>query len=273
MPELPEVETVRGVLEPQLCGRRIISAAVLRLGVLARPEAEAFRRAVESERIKALGRRGKFLQIHLENGSTIIIHLRMTGRLLCLPEDYPPFAHTHIVLKLDNSWELRFIDTRRFGRFWLRQTGEKDDFSGIERLGPEPFDKDFSADYLREKLGERKITVKQALLDQSIVAGIGNIYADESLFASGIDPRKPAGDITKRGWLTLAREIPRILRLAIENNRVSAEEFREMRDGEYKHNDFYVYGRKGKECRVCGTAIESVRIAGRTSCFCPKCQR
>lgn len=273
MPELPEVETVRRVLEPQLSGRRVIKAAAARPEVIARPEFTEFCRSVESSAIRGMGRRGKFLLFYLDSGATMILHLRMTGQLICVPADFPLKRHTHVTFSLDNGMELRFIDTRRFGRLWLARPGEEDEFSGIARLGPEPFGDEFNAALLERKLGCRSIAVKQGLLDQSVVAGIGNIYADETLFEAKICPRTPANQIGRGKWAKLAAAARRVLERAIAGNAVTPEEYLAYDGGEYKHNDFFVYGREGGACRVCGTVIERGRIGGRSSFYCPRCQK
>lgn len=273
MPELPEVETVRRVLEPQLSGRRVIKAAAARPEVIVRPELPEFCRFTESAVIMGMGRRGKFLLFYLDNGAVLILHLRMTGQLICVPADFPVRRHTHVAFSLDNGMELRFIDTRRFGRLWLARPGEEDTFSGIGRLGPEPFDGEFGAGYLQKKLGGRAITVKQGLLDQSVVAGIGNIYADEALFEAKICPRTPANKMSKGKWARLAAASRLALGRAVEGNAVTPEEYLAGEGAEYRHNDFFVYGREGEACRLCGTAIERVKIGGRSSFYCPKCQK
>lgn len=273
MPELPEVETVRRVLEPQLSGRRITALNTARPVVLARPALPEFRSGSVGAAVKELGRRGKFLRIYLDNGAEIILHLRMTGQLICVPADFPVKPHTHVIFGLDNGKELRFIDVRRFGRFWLKRAGEEDSFSGMDKLGPEPFDEAFSAEYLERKLGGRRITVKQGLLDQTVVAGIGNIYSDEVLFSTKIDPRHTAIELRKNQWRKLAEAIPRVLELAIAGNAVTPDEYLEYEGGWYKHNDFYVYGREKEKCRCCGEPVKRVKIAGRSSFYCPVCQR
>lgn len=273
MPELPEVETVRNVLDPQLRGRRVAEIAAMRPEIVIRPEFSEFRREVVSSVIRGMGRRGKFLLVHLDSGATVILHLRMTGQLLCVPADFPVKPHTHVIFELDGGTELRFTDARRFGRFWLVRAGEEDTFSGIGKLGPEPFDETFSPEYLEQKLGKSTAPVKQKLLDQSVVAGIGNIYGDEALFDAKIRPQTPARGITKKGWKEIAAAVRGVLARAIAGNAVTPSEYLADGGNDYRHNDFYVYGRGGEPCRVCGTAIERVKISGRTSCYCRKCQK
>lgn len=274
MPELPEVETVKRILSPQLCGRIVDGLTVNRPEVLAHPGAARVCAAVQSAAIVALGRRGKYLSIHLDGGDALIVHLRMTGQLLVTPADYPEKPHTHVVFHLDNGRELRFIDTRRFGRIWLKGAQEEDTFTGIHKLGPEPFDAACCAAYLERVFGGRRLTVKQALLDQTVIAGIGNIYADETLFAAKLHPARSALSLRKAEWKRLAKTIPEVLAKAIADNETTADEYLAGEGKEYRNTPFLqVYGRVGKPCLRCGTAVESMRIAGRGSSYCPRCQK
>ena len=196
MPELPEVEAVRRVLEPQIQGLLIDNVIVNRPEVIARPTADEFCRRLSGQTISGMERRGKFLLILLDGGGRLVVHLRMTGCLLAAPSEMPEEKHTHLIFQFNDSEELRFSDTRRFGRLWLISSGETDTYSGIETLGKEPFDSDFSAEYLTARFGKRKKTIKECLLEQSAIAGIGNIYADEILFAAGLYPARPANSLT-----------------------------------------------------------------------------
>lgn len=273
MPELPEVETVRSVLDPQLRGRRVERVTAARPEIVLHPSFPEFRREVESTLLLGMDRRGKFLLIHLDSGASVILHLRMTGQLVYVPADFPLKPHTHIVFSLDDGAELRFTDTRRFGRFWLVRPGEEDTFSGISKLGPEPFDESFNADRLESVLGSRSAAVKQGLLDQSVVAGIGNIYADETLFDARILPRTPSCGISQEGWKRLTASVLSVLKRAIAGNAVTAAEYLADEGKNYRYNDFYVYGREGAPCRLCETVIRRDRIGGRSSFYCPNCQK
>lgn len=182
MPELPEVETIRQVLEPQIKGLTITTVTVNRTEVIGHPTAEGFCQALTGQTINTLTRRGKFLSVLLDSGDYFVLHLRMTGCLLLTLADYPTEKHTHIVFHLSSGDELRFSDTRRFGRFWLFRKGESDTYSGMDKLGLEPFDNGLTAGYLQQHFGKRKKAIKECLLDQSVIAGIGNIYSDEILF-------------------------------------------------------------------------------------------
>lgn len=272
MPELPEVETVRSVLAPQLCGQSIVSVTVHQPEAVGYPAVEAFAASAAGRTIRELGRRGKFLRIALDSGC-IVAHLRMTGRLLVTPRGYAAEKHTHVVVSLANETELRFIDPRRFGRLWLISEAEADTRSGIHRLGPEPFDASVDAAYLATALGKCRRTVKTCLLDQSVVAGIGNIYADEILFASGLDPRRIAASLRADEWARLSDAMPRVLKKAVEDNAITAEDYLAGRGIEYRNTPFFqVYGRAGEPCARCGSLLEKTVLAGRSSCFCPRCQ-
>ena len=278
MPELPEIETVKRTLTPLLCGRRIIDVRVIKPVVVAYPAPDMFAVRLTGATVSALGRRGKYLLIHLDSGDTLIAHLRMTGRFLYTPADHEQKPHTHVVFSLDNGSELRFSDMRRFGRLWLMAAGEQDTVSGIHKLGPEPLDAAcdaaLSAAYYRDKLASRRVSIKQGLLDQSVLAGLGNIYVDEALFQSDLDPRRPTAKIKDAEWQALAKAIPQILQKAIENNGTT---FRDYLDGEGNVGrnlpHLRAYGRAGQPCLKCGTIMEKLVVAGRGTTFCPRCQK
>ena len=273
MPELPEVETVRRVLEPQLTGRRIAEVCSLHPDIVAHPSQDAFISGVRGAVIEGLSRRGKFLMIDLEGGGKIVLHLRMTGQFLRTPADFPQAKHTHMILRLDDASELRFIDLRRFGRFWYLQEDEDTAVTGMEKLGPEPFDPCITGEYLRAKLSKSRRAVKDCLLDQTVVAGIGNIYSDEILFAANVLPSRPACSLTDAEWEDLAAKIPVIMQIAIDGNAISAEDYLAGMGRDYRNTPlFKVYGRGGEPCKRCLTILKTARIAGRTSCFCPSCQ-
>lgn len=273
MPELPEVETVRRILEPQIKGLRITDVAVGRTEVIAHPSAEEFCFALSGQIMDRIDRRGKFLIFRLADGGRMLVHLHMTGCLLATPAGYPVEKHTHLTVHLENRTELRFIDPRRFGRVWLIRKGEADTFSGIGRLGMEPFDEAFCADYLQNALGKRRKAIKECLLDQSVVAGIGNIYSDEILFEAGIRPSRPANTLRSEEWTRLAEAIPERLRYFTEKNTITPEEYLETKGQEYRNTPFLrVYGRGGKPCPVCGETLIRTVIGGRSSVFCPVCQ-
>lgn len=274
MPELPEVETIKQVIEPQIKGLRIIKAIIKRPEVTAYPTADKFKKRITGQTFMGMSRRGKFLSIHLDSGDQIVLHLRMTGRLLLAPNDYPEEKHTHIIFQLNNGKELRFSDMRRFGRFWLLQQGETDTYTGISKLGFEPFDTQFNTAYLKTNLEKRKKAIKTCLLDQNIVAGIGNIYADEILFTAGIHPARPANSLNATEWESLATEIPKRLSYFIEKNKITPEEYLETRGQEYRNTPFLqVYGHADNPCLICAAKLCRTVIGGRSSVYCPVCQK
>lgn len=274
MPELPEVEAVKRVLEPQLQGRRIENVIVRRPEVAAHPAADAFCSRLAGQTISGMARRGKFLMITLVSGDHIVLHLRMTGCLLPAPADRPEEKHTHIIFQLNDGRELRFSDTRRFGRFWLLKDNETDLYSGIDQLGKEPFDPAFSAEYLNAHFGKRKRAIKECLLEQSVIAGIGNIYSDEILFAAKLYPARLANSLTTEEWAQLAATIPQQLSYFIEKNKMTPEEYLETKGLAYRNTPFLqVYGKAGKPCPVCGQTLCRMMLGGRSSTFCPNCQQ
>jgi len=274
MPELPEVETVRRILEPQLAGRRIENVQINHSKIIAYPEAGAFAQRLTGQTVTKLSRRGKYLTLQLAAGDRLRLHLRMTGQLLVMPAEEPVEKHTHLILSLSDGNQLRYIDVRRFGRFWLFGKEETDRLSGQEKLGPEPSDPALTAAYLQSKLGKRKAAVKEMLLDQTIVAGIGNIYADEILFAAGIYPAAPCCELADADWERLAGEIPQMIAWGIDRNRTTPEEYLRGKGREYRNiPDLRVYGRAGQPCRVCQSTIGKLTLGGRSSCYCPHCQQ
>lgn len=274
MPELPEVEMIRRVIEPQLRGRAVERVSVRRAEVIARPPAEAFCRRIAGQRFDGMARRGKFLLFRFAGGDRLLLHLRMTGCLLVTPADAPEEKHTHVVFQLDDGRQLRFSDTRRFGRFWLLGQGEAGGDSGVEALGLEPFDPALTASYLAGRLGGRRKTVKGCLLDQRVVAGIGNIYADEILFRAGVRPKKSAARLTKAECAAIVRATKEILAEAICAGGSTIRDYVDssMRAGSFQlaHQ---VYGRAGKPCYSCGSILKSVTVGGRSSVYCPHCQK
>lgn len=274
MPELPEIETIKSVIEPQIKGLTIEKVTVNRPEVIAQPGNAQFCKAVTGQAISSMARRGKFLIIHLTNESRIILHLRMTGCLLVTPPDYPMEKHTHIIMQLNNGTELRFSDTRRFGRFWLMQNGEEDTYSGISKLGLEPLSAECNAGYLQSRFGKRKKTIKECLLDQSVVAGIGNIYSDEILFRARISPVRPANSLAAEEWRRIAAEIPECLSYFIEKNRITPEDYLQTKGQDYRNTPFLqVYGHNGELCPNCGNTLCRTVIGGRSSVYCSDCQK
>lgn len=273
MPQLPEVETIRQVIEPQIQRLTIKNIRVSLPEVIAYPTADEFCKAVTGQAIASMAHRGKFLIINLKNENRIILHLRMTGCLLVTPPDYPTEKHTHIIMQLNNGMELRFSDTRRFGRFWLIQSDEEDTYSGIGKLGLEPLSSECNAEYLQARLRKRKKAIKECLLNQSVIAGIGNIYSDEILFRARIYPSAPADSLTDEKWKRLAVEIAECLHYFIEKNKITPKDYLESKEQDYRNTPFLqVYGHAGEPCPYCGETFVCTVIGGRGSVYCPNCQ-
>ncbi|NEP00664.1 MAG: DNA-formamidopyrimidine glycosylase [Symploca sp. SIO2E9] len=281
MPELPEVETVRLGLNQVTLAQKIWGGDVLLSRSIAHPLSVGdFLAGMKNVAITSWNRRGKYLLAQLTNSDAnhagwLGVHLRMTGQLLWLNREQPLQKHTRVRLFFPDNRELRFVDTRTFGKIWLVSPLETPEniITGLKKLGPEPFSADFSAEYLVRKLKKRQRAIKTALLDQGLVAGVGNIYADEALFMSGIRPQTPCAALNAEQIECLRLAIIEVLQKSIEVGGTTFSNFLNVQgvNGNYS-GVAWVYGRTGKHCRVCGTPIENLKLAGRSSHFCPKCQ-
>lgn len=273
MPELPEVETIKNVIESQIRGLSVVNVTVNHPDVIAHPGPEEFCRTLSGRTISGMTRRGKYMTIHLSGGIRVVLHLRMTGCLLLTPAELSKEKHTHVVFRLSGGKELRFSDTRRFGRFWLFSQGEEDACCGMARLGIEPLGGEVTAGYLTDRFGSCRKAVKECLLDQKAIAGIGNIYSDEILFTAGIYPARPANSLTGEEWERLAGVIPERLSYFIERNKIAPEEYLETKGKDYRNTPFLqVYGHAGEPCPVCGETLCRIVVGGRGSVYCPVCQ-
>ena len=274
MPELPEVETVRRIIEPQIKGKRVLSVEIRNPQIIAYPSVDKFSDLLLGQTVMGMNRRGKLLSILFENGDRLFLHLRMTGQLLVTPSGFPEEKHTHLILNLSDGCQLRYIDVRRFGRFWYIRCDEVTDVTGFNKLGLEPMDADLTADYLIKHLGKKKKPIKEMLHDQNIIAGIGNIYSDEILFAARIYPDMKSCDLTDAEWSVLAETIPKTILFYIEKNATTPEDYLNGKGKDYRNTPYLqVYGHAGKPCPVCGTLFEKITVGGRGSTFCPRCQR
>lgn len=275
MPELPEVETVCRGLNCSTSGLIIRKGQVLLDRTLAYPSSiSAFQKGIQETRIISWRRRGKYLLAKLSQG-WLGVHLRMTGQLLWLSANTPLHKHTRVRLFFDNDQELRFVDTRTFGKFWWIDENKPPEqvITGLQKLGLEPFDENFSTQYLYDKLQKSRRNIKTVLLDQSFVAGIGNIYADETLFKSGIHPTAIANKLTKKEVDKLRIAIIEVLKTAIQEGGTTFSDFLQITgvNGNYG-NMAWVYKKTGQPCRICGTSIEKIKLGGRSTHFCPQCQ-
>lgn len=276
MPELPEVETVRRGLQQQTTGHIFEGGEVLHQRSLAYPLSAAnFAPTLQGDRIASWQRRGKYLLAQLASGAWLGVHLRMTGQLFWVKRTEPLAKHTRIRMFLAQGQELRFVDSRTFGQIWLvpPDVPRESIITGLTRLGPEPFDPEFTPAYLQARLGKTQRTIKAALLDQGIVAGLGNIYADEVCFASGIRPEAIASHLNPVQITKIHSQILAVLEEAIAHGGTTFSDFLNLLGVPGNYGDrAQVYGRRGQPCRVCGTAIERIKITGRSSHFCPQCQ-
>jgi len=266
MPELPEVETIRVELLPYVVGRTITGIELFWERIVRRPSLDEFRSCVVGQKITGISRRGKYLFFHLGDGELLVMHMKMTGSLLIDPSDA---RFTRAVLHLDNGTTLHFWDPRKFGVMWL----DKDDSAVLARLGPEPLDDDFTPDVLAEILSNRTASVKPVILDQSIIAGIGNMYADEALFDAKIHPGRPAGSLSRDEVDRLHSSIRRVLLKGLNSKGASIRNYIRP-DGRLgtAHAEFSVAHGMGKECPRCGTPVKRIVLRGRGTYFCPKCQ-
>ena len=276
MPELPEVEMVARALDRLIKGRRII-VAELRLARLA-PDSSprTFSRALRGAGVEGVGRRGKHILIKLDNGRVLIVHLRMTGKFLYLPVESDLPKHTHAIFYLDGEQRLVFNDQRQFGLMKIVRAAELDETKELRSLAPEPFSDEFTPDYLRTALSRSRRTLKETLLDQKRVSGLGNIYAAEAMFLARVNPFTISATLGKRRVPRLHRAIQEVLSESLSNGSIANVDAEDL-DGNYFSGSFdgrwRVYGREGDPCPVCGTRIRRISHAGRSTFFCPRCQR
>lgn len=272
MPELPEVETVVRELRPELLERCIRAIRVSKQRLRRRWQ-EAWERLLVGHRITALRRRGKWIILDLDQDVHLVIHLGMTGQLTVQPARQLPRAHTHLFVSLDGGRkELRFRDIRRFGSASVFCSDEElERFFEAAELGPEPFDLDRK--YWQECLATTRRCLKAVLLDQRVVAGVGNIYADEALFQAGLHPARLANQTSAAEALRLRRALVRVLKRAITRRGSSIRDYvgGSGQKGQYQ-NEFRVYHRTGQPCRRCRLPIECMRLAGRATHYCARCQ-
>jgi formamidopyrimidine-DNA glycosylase len=268
MPELPEVETTRRGIKPWVHQQKIVRL-IIRQGSLRWPVTEGLPELVRGQIVVGVMRRAKYLILKLEHGS-MLVHLGMSGSLRVAKPDTPWRKHDHIELQLGNGATLRYHDPRRFGA-WLWSSGEHDQ---LAHLGPEPLSSDFDGERLWQMGEGRKMAVKPFIMDNKIVVGVGNIYASEALFRSGIRPNRAAGRISKKRYFVLGEHIKDVLAAAIEQGGTTLRDFVNS-SGEpgYFQQTLAVYGRGGEDCIDCGGVLKDIRLGQRSSVFCPNCQR
>ena len=301
MPELPEVETIAADLRPHLVGRTFVRCELGFPTIVRHPEPEVFIDSIVGQQITAVGRRGKYNLIHLADDLLLVVHLGMSGQLRLVEPATPLANHTHAVFTLSGvegtppspafvlmgpprrgrgapergrAMELRYRDPRRFGRLLLGTEAALRAAKAMPPLGPEPIDPAFGADDMYQRFRRRRTSLKAILLDQSTIAGVGNIYADESLHRARLRPDRIAGSLSKKSLRRLHEALRESLLIAIKNRGSSVDTYRDAW-GEFgaQQEQLQVYGRAGEPCFTCGRPLSLVRIAGRSSVFCRHCQR
>ena len=274
MPELPEVEYVARQLRAELVGRVLLETSVYCLRSIGHMDAAAFTEALSDRHIVGIGRRGKYLLMRLDHDAVLVVHRGMSGNLLLAvsPEDTRAVPYVCAAFRLDDGRFLLYTDPRKFGRLTLMP--EADLSAWLERLGPEPLDEHFTPDALALRLAGTRRPIKAALLDQGIVAGLGNIYADEALFEAGIHPLRIAGGLRRDEILALHAAIRNVLQTGIEHGGTTFGRHRDLYDqaGENLPH-VLVYRRTDQPCLRCGSAISRIIVAGRGTHFCPQCQK
>jgi formamidopyrimidine-DNA glycosylase len=273
MPELPEVETIVNDLRPRIEGRRFTGVSIYCPEMVHHTSVEELKRRLPGQLIKEIGRRGKYLIFRLASSEALILHLRMTGSLLLKrkgEQRTESSPYVRVVFSLDNGTELLFPDRRKLGTISL----VKDENEEIGKLGPEPLDPDFTKKALAERLSKHKAPIKAVLCDQEVIAGIGNMYADEALFFARIHPLRAANSLSDEEMKRLHKAIRDVLTKAIGNGGASISDYRRP-TGEKgsQQYDFYAAHRGGETCKVCATPIERIAVRNRGTYFCPKCQR
>lgn len=271
MPELPEVETTVRALRNPLIGRKIVGVWNDWPRIIAPLDIEEMRYRTQDQIIVAIDRRAKYLVFQLSNGEFLIMHLKMSGHLSVVAADLPRHKHVHTVFYLDNGKELRFRDMRKFGRVQLVKEPSK----LFAKLGPEPLESTFTVALLKERFKGRRRVMKSILLDQTVVAGVGNIYADEALFYAGIHPQRTADSLSDVDFINLHAAIQKVLKLGIAREGASIDLYAKP-DGSRgdMQNAVAVFRRTGQVCYACERSlIERIKVNGRSTHFCPTCQR
>jgi formamidopyrimidine-DNA glycosylase len=280
MPELPEVETVKRGLSAKTLDRKITGGEVLLPRTIAHPsQPDEFLDGLQGGTIAAWHRRGKYLYAEITKKHQLSgywgVHLRMTGQLLWVNNSEPIAKHTRVRLFLEPDVEIRFIDQRTFGKMWWIPSPltPPEIISGLTKLGPEPFDREFTIEYFQSKLSKSHRAIKTAILDQNLVAGLGNIYADECLFLSKIHPTTPAHSLTLKQITNLHQATIQVLTTAIECGGTTFSNYLNVEgiNGNYG-GEAWVYHRDRQPCRICGTEILKIRLGGRGTHYCPQCQ-
>lgn len=275
MPELPEVETICLQLKKNIKEKKIIKVEILFSKILKNISSLEFKNQLSNVVIKDVKRRAKIIIIELNNDKSLLIHLKLTGRLLYLPQEQNIEKHTHIIFFLNNNYSLRFWDLRQFGYIKLIPTCEIPFLTEIKTLGPEPLEESFTLEKFKELFKKKKSgKIKSILMDQKFIAGIGNAYADEICFYSALHPEKNILTLKEKDFNNLYFNIKKVFLQAIKDKGSSIDTYRDIfgEQGKY-HFKFQVYGRKGFFCFKCNTKIEQIKLNNRSAYFCSNCQK
>ena len=273
MPELPEAETVARALERVLPGRKItgVTVRVPKLRTSLQPLADA---GLAGHAFTAVHRRGRYIILTMDDRRGLLMHLGMTGAVSVVPAVEPLRRHEHLILKLDNGDSFRFEDPRRFGLLECHPLKDDGLPPALDFLGPEPLTEDFCAEYFYQAARQRHIAVKELLMDNTVVTGVGNIYATESLFMAGIRPTRRSDRLSRMACGRLVDAVKEILSRAIAAGGTTISDFRGVDGSEGSFNrELLIYGKAGEPCPHCGAILRTVKLGGRSSCYCPKCQK
>lgn len=273
MPELPEVETVRRSLKERLVGKRIMGVSIYHDNIIEYPSVDEFKIKIVGQRINDMDRYGKWLIFVLDD-YCLFSHLRMEGKYFFRTSGEVRNKHEHVVFNLDDGTELRYIDVRKFGKMQLIEKDEIKNKGPIVKMGLEPWDKNLTLEYLKNKYSKKRLPIKSVLLDQSIIVGIGNIYADEILFLSKINPLKVAHDLSDRDIDNIIKNTKYVLESAIEKGGTTIRSYTSV-DGVHGlfQQELYVHNKKGELCQKCNSEIVKIVVGGRGTYYCPCCQK
>ena len=272
MPELPEVETVKNSLKLRLIGKKIYKVVVRYPNIIAYPSVDDFIKGICGKEISDIKRRGKFLMFDLGD-SYLLSHLRMEGKYFFKKHDEEINKHEHVIFDLGDMG-LRYMDTRKFGRMYLIKKDMVNDMKPISELGLEPWDEGLTVSYLKDKYKNKKLPIKSVILDQSIIVGIGNIYADEILFMGRINPLKVASKLDDKELEDIIKYTRSVLNHAIELGGTTIRSYTSV-DGVHGRfqNELAIHGKDKGVCPICGEVIEKIKVGGRGTYYCPKCQK
>ncbi len=274
MPEMPEVESIKRTLEKNINGQVIKNVIVLLPRMIKYPDSISYVKMLSGHKIKQIQRRGKYLIMQMDNEIMAVFHLRMTGRLCYVNKNKQEDKYERIIFELNNGDKLIYADTRTLGTLYCIKPGELDKIKGLYELGPEPLSAEFTLEYLQSKLKNNRGKIKSFLLNQKNIAGLGNIYVDESLFLAGIYPETKACNINKKKAGKLIEAVNKVIKDGINDGGTTFRDYVNGKGEKGTHQEkLFVYGRDKKQCKKCGTIIEKIKVGGRGTCFCPHCQK